>query len=366
MSDNLRTLEVDRSDLRTTRVVDAAVPDPAAGQVLLRVERFAITANNVSYATAGDLLGYWDFFPGDSPWGRIPVMGLASTVASAHPSIPVGRTYFGFLPMATHLLVDASESKTGFLDAGEHRARHAVVYRSFIDVENEPTLRAGTRDRSLLLRGLMLTSFLVDDFLGEAECFGASVVIVTSASSKTSIALALRLRRRPGLRVIGLTSAANRAFVEGLGHYDDVLTYDELDALDASAKAVIVDMAGNADVLAELHRRLGERLMYSCRVGATHWESMGGAAELVGPKPEFFFAPSQIAKRIADWGPDGFAAATAEALGDVIADSQRWLTVSHHAGPDAVEAVYRELVDNRHAPDDGVIASMSSGALADA
>lgn len=137
MNERAHTLEIDRGDLRRTRVAAADLPDPAAGQVLLRVERFAVTANNVTYANTGDLLGYWDFFPTDAPWGRVPVMAVASTVALANAAIPVGRSYFGFLPMATHLLVDAAETSLGFLDAEVHRARHALVYRSFTDLEHE-------------------------------------------------------------------------------------------------------------------------------------------------------------------------------------------------------------------------------------
>ena len=38
------------------------MPDLAEGQVRFRIERFAVTANTVTYATVGDTLGYWDFF----------------------------------------------------------------------------------------------------------------------------------------------------------------------------------------------------------------------------------------------------------------------------------------------------------------
>ena len=88
--------EVDRQDIRTTRTVAC---DPAtlhAEQVRLRVERFAFTSNNVSYAISGDLLDYWGFFPTDHPWGRIPAIGIGVVTESAHTEIPVGRRYFGF------------------------------------------------------------------------------------------------------------------------------------------------------------------------------------------------------------------------------------------------------------------------------
>ena len=57
-------LLVDRNDLTRTTLV-AADPDIALaeGEVLLAVESFALTANNVTYGAAGDMIGYWKFFP---------------------------------------------------------------------------------------------------------------------------------------------------------------------------------------------------------------------------------------------------------------------------------------------------------------
>ena len=36
----------------------------------------------------------------------------------------------------------------------------------------------------MLYRPLFFTSFLIDDFLDDNECFGASTVVLASASSK--------------------------------------------------------------------------------------------------------------------------------------------------------------------------------------
>ena len=45
--------------------------------VLVRVEQFAFTANNMTYALIGALTGwYWDFFLAPRGWGRIPVLGV--------------------------------------------------------------------------------------------------------------------------------------------------------------------------------------------------------------------------------------------------------------------------------------------------
>lgn len=358
MTDTYRVLEVDRGDYRHTRLIEQPVAEVGAGQVLLHIERFALTANNITYAAAGDLLDYWGFFPSESPWGRIPVMGLSTVAASGHPDIAEGGRYFGFYAMATHLLVEPGLRADGFVDGVAHRANHATPYRTYQTATNDGAFRLATQDRYLLLRGLFLTSFLVDDFLADHDFYDAGTVVVTSASSKTSLALAHRLTLRDDIRSIGMTSATNRDFVEATGLYDEVTTYDDVADLAVDGGSVLVDMAGSAELLADLHRRLEGGLAYSCRVGGTHWEDIAGDADIVGPTPEFFFAPTQITKRNAEWGADTFDATTAGALTSFIADSERWLTVDHHAGPEALVAAYGDLVDNRQPPDRGVIASM--------
>jgi hypothetical protein len=66
---------VNKTDWKQHRFDDAPVPDLSDGQVLFSVDRFAFTANNISYALAGDMLGYWRFIPAPDRWGRHPTMG---------------------------------------------------------------------------------------------------------------------------------------------------------------------------------------------------------------------------------------------------------------------------------------------------
>src|SRR3546814_168499 len=151
-----------------------------------------------------------------------------------------------------------------------------------------------------LLRPLFITAFLIDDFLADEDFFGAGQVILSSASSKTAFGLAWLLRRRGKTEVIGLTSAGNRAFVEGLGCYDRVLLYDDIAKLDATKPAVYVDFAGSAALRTTIHQHFGEALKYSCAVGLSHREMNPPGKGLPGPKPVFFFAPDRIKKRTQD------------------------------------------------------------------
>ncbi len=355
--------EINRNDYRETRVVDTPPRLLQPGEVRLRIERFALTSNNISYVVAGDLLDYWGFFPTEAPWGRVPVMGLSTVAESAHPDIDVGGSYFGFSPIADDIVVQTEARATGFRDVGTHRSGHAAAYTTFRDVTADPMFQPDRADQYLLLWGLFTTSFLIDDSLADNEFYGAQHTLITSASSKTSIALAHCLSQRPQQRSVGLTSQRNRGFVERLGLYDEVAAYDEIDQLDPTTNSTLVDMAGNAAVRAGIHRHFGDHLTASLTVGATHWEHGGGAEGLPGPAPEFFFAPTQIAKRNDDWGPGALDARIAESFNLFVDGTDDWLTVEHHAGPDAIASVYHQLVDGNADPATGYIASMHANAF---
>jgi len=350
--------EVDRKDWSRTRFVEGPMPELAPGQVLFRVDRFALTSNNVSYALAGDMPGYWKFFPAEGGWGRIPVMGFADVIRSTHAGVAEGMRCFGFFPMGRHLVIQpGAVSASQIVDAAPHRAGLAPVYAQYLPTTGDAIYAAPREDQILLLRGLFMTSFLADDFLADADYRGARAVLISSASSKTSIALAFQVKRGGRVRAIGLTSARNAAFVRSLGFYDQVVLYDEIASL-AVEPAVFVDMAGDGAVTAAIHRHFGDALAYDCTIGATHWSAERGNADLPGPKPEFFFAPGQIVKRAKDWGAQGLAERLGAAWTKFCDASDAWLRVERSQGRDALERVYRDTLGGRTDPAVGHILSL--------
>lgn len=351
---------VKRDDWSECRFEGTAAPgELASGQVLFAVDRFAFTANNISYAMAGEMLRYWDFFPAETGWGRIPTMGFADVVASAHPEVSEGLRVFGFFPMSRHLVIEPSRvAAEGITDGVAHRAGIAAAYNNYTPVQSDTAYSAPHEDEHMLLRGLFLTSFLVDDFLAEHDLYGARSVVIGSASSKTAIALAYLLSQARSARVIGLTSPRNAAFVKGLGHYDEVLLYDDVESLPGDVPSVLVDMSGNGDVVNRIHHRLGDQLKHSCIVGATHWSAGPRADDLPGAKPEFFFAPGQIQKRAAEWGPAVFQERVGSAWVGFRDSTAAWLRVTRGYGRDAVERVYRETLEGRADPSFGRVLSL--------
>ncbi len=345
-------LEIDRSDIRTIRLNDAPIPPLADGDVKLRLDEFALTSNNISYALSGDFLDYWGFFPAEPGWGRLPVMGHGTVVESRHPQIEVGTRYFGFFPAGDFHVVRAESTSGGFVDVGAHREKHAMAYRTFDRVSSSPT----ADDHSiLLLRGLFITSFLAEDFLFDNGMFGAGQIVVSSASSKTSIALAHCIRKRGNTHCVALTSAPNIDFVNKVNLYDEVATYGDIASLTEWTPTIFVDMAGNSNVTQSVHAHFGDSLMYSCSIGATHWDQGGSRSEMPGPKPQFFFAPSQIAKRGKEWGRDVLNERMNSGLAGFIAESRRWLDITHTTSADAVTETYSALVTGNVDPRAGHI-----------
>jgi hypothetical protein len=71
----LTELWVDRTDIRTTKIVNSTIADLTDGEVLVTIDKFGLTANNVSYAVSGDFIGYWKYYPAEDNWGKVPVWG---------------------------------------------------------------------------------------------------------------------------------------------------------------------------------------------------------------------------------------------------------------------------------------------------
>ena len=342
---------------------------PEVGEVLLRVDRFAFTANNVTYAMFGDAMHYWQFFPATDPaWGVIPVWGFATVVASAVEGIVAGERFYGYLPTATHLIVQPDRVNAGgFVDGADHRATLPAVYNQYLRCSTDPGYHPKREAEQMILRPLFVTSFLIDDFLEDNAFFGAERVILSSASSKTAYGTAFCLSQRKDVEVIGLTSPKNLDFVRSLGCYRQVMTYDEVGSLSPTIPSVYVDFSGNVELRHALHTQLaGDQeagLKYSASIGGTDWQHLGKVGELPGPRPTLFFAPSQIKKRSSEWGSavlmGKLAAAWQQFMVPVTRADQPWLQIVQVKGVEASLAAMAEVIAGKAKPEEGHVLSLS-------
>jgi len=342
------TFAVLREDLDESVLSESGdSPSPGAGEVVLRVDRVGLTANNVTYAVLGSAMRYWEFFPpgprGLGPeWGLPPLWGFADVVASRAPGVLEGQRVYGYLPPASDLLVRASRvDGTGFHDASPHRAALPSPYNSYRLTTGDPAYRHDQEDLMILLRPLFFTSFMLADYLADNAFFGASTLIVSSASSKTAYAAALELHGR-GPRLIGLTSPGNVAFTSSLGCYDLVLPYDA--DLGEAGPSVYLDLSGSPATRTGLRARLGSSLVRDVAVGLTTQVSNVDAAD------ELFFAPVQMRKRRHDWGRDELDRRFASAWHRFIDAAGGRLTVEVGNGPEGLRSAWSDVLAGRVPP----------------
>lgn len=352
-------LEIDRADIRVADCIALEPRDLADGEARLKIDRFALTANNITYAAFGEIMRYWDFFPASGEGrGRLPVWGFAEVAESRHPALPVGERAYGYFPAASELIVSpAKVTASGFIDASDHRAHLPPAYNRYIrcvaDSGYDPALEA----EQMVLQPLFLTGWLLARYLREEKAFGARRTYLTSASSKTAIGMARCLRNAPveGVAICALTSAGSRDFVAGLGLYDEVHLYSDIDRMPASRPSVMVDFAGDASVNRDFHTRFGDQLKANIRVGGAHWEHSAPAQHLPGPKPVFFFAPDHMEKARETLGPGGFQAAYSKDWAAFAASARSWLTFHEFEGANACLDIYNKLIAGDALARDGLI-----------
>jgi hypothetical protein len=351
---------VSRKNLHETKFVETPL-ELKPGQALIKVDRFALTANNITYGAFGDVMMYWNFFPAPDGWGRIPVWGFGDVIESQAEGMRQGERVYGYFPMSTHLVVEpARATPQGFFDAAAHRQKMAAVYNHYTRVAADPAYSKTREAQQALLRPLFATSFLIDDQLADNDFFGAREVVLSSASSKTSLGLAflLHANRRGQVAVAGLTSRSNVPFVEQTKYYDRVVAYDAITHSPRESSALFVDMAGSGEVRLAVHKHWGDDLKYSCAVGATHWDHLGRSEDLPGPKPQMFFAPDRVKKRNQDWGPGGLDKHLSTAWTAFNASVDGWMKIVAGRGRADVERVYRDMVAGKVTPEEGHMLSL--------
>ena len=87
------------------------LPPLSPNSVRVRTTLFALSANNLTYARIGHLLGWWDIYPlpqstpapfnDASKYGCIMCWGSGQVVDSTSPLLKTGQILFGVFPIGT-------------------------------------------------------------------------------------------------------------------------------------------------------------------------------------------------------------------------------------------------------------------------
>ncbi len=340
---------------------------PASGEVILKLDRFSLSTNNITYAAFGDSMNYWAYFPThEEQWGHMPVWGFADVVASDTAGIAVGERFYGYFPIASHVWFQPERvSERGFYDGAPHRRDLFRAYNQYTRCRWDPYYNARTEGLQALLKPLFLTSFLLADFLQDNAFFGARRLVISSASSKTAYGTAACLEGS-GVELVGLTSAGNRDFVTGLGCYRQTIDYDQLGTLDNSTPTAYVDFSGDLELRDAVHRHFGDNLRYSCFAGSAQTTDPARLTSAVGPTPVFFFAAEQIRKRNRDWGPQEVDQRIGEGLlrfySRVGHGPKPWLKLIESEGYDAAAEIIARLYRGTVDPQEGHIVRLQGSA----
>lgn len=360
----MQEFQVNKSKLTQSRLVqltDNEHESVAEGELLLKVDKFGFSANNITYGAIGEQLGYWQFFPpaGDQQgaWGMLPVWGFADVVASGVEDVKEGERLFGYFPPKPYLrMQNVNANAHRIIDGASHRASLPPGYNTYRRVNSEPGYDSSMDNLRMLLWPLHITSFCIWDSLQDSDWFGASQILIISASSKTSLGLGYALADdKNAPKTIGLTSGRNKSWVESLGIYEYTCSYDDLSSLDASLPTVIVDMSGNSELLGKLQSHFSDNMKYCIRVGLTHWDE---ASEDIGVDPnrsEFFFAPGHIQKRLKDWGPVEFEKKSADFMIQSSLKSANWLKMEFIEGVEGLASIYKQVCEGSIPPEQGLV-----------
>ena len=349
----------DARQIATFEATENAVSD---GEILVKVDKLALTANSISYGLAGKsgLIRYLDIFPATEGLANLPCWGYADIVASKHPQIEAGTRIYGFFPIASHVIMAPGEaSRNGFTDTKQCRTVVPAFYNEYAFTKTEPGYAPEFEETIMMFRPLFGTSFLMQSYCEDHHFHGASRVIVTSASAKTAMGFGYLMKKNFGgkIKTIGLTSSRNFDFVTQLDCFDSVLSYDDIAQIASDPTTLIFDVAGNSQVVAELHQKLGGTISYSGSVGKTHWDSSrsDGAARLPVAKPVFWSGPDQIGGLRERLGISAMWQQMGHAMADFMISAHQWIEMKEACGPEPMTLKIRSMLDDEVGAHEGVI-----------
>jgi len=181
------------------------------------------------------------------------VWGIAEVTSTTIEGVEVGAQYFGLLPIGESVSFAKASLKKEDGSIVVDRPATFAAYNSFNKIESDTAMSTSCEYSDLALvcfPGIVTGHGLYFRML-EQNCYGADSIVVTSASSKVAVAMALYMKNDPdkkfeNISIIGYTSANNMQFCKQTGLYDSLLTYD--DVLPSEKKYVVVDIAGRTDI----------------------------------------------------------------------------------------------------------------------
>ncbi|KAF8068953.1 hypothetical protein FPV67DRAFT_1561706 [Lyophyllum atratum] len=378
--------------------------------VLIKVDRFGFSANNITYQALGEHphFRYFDF--NDAPeagevsprtHGLFPVWGFGTVVKSTHSKIYEGERVYGYFAPTRYLFLPVSPAdvnKHAFYVPRPHSPADRRPYNQILRCAADPQYSPdpAVEDLTMLYRPLFWTSYWCEDWLFSSNYRGgASSILISSASSKTAFCLAYLIKKRIArgelsrdTQVVGLTSKGNVEFTKGLGHYDEVLEYGSFTSSPAlhprkDERWIYVDVASNdalnQRILAHFASPYTPSLAACVILGLTNLSPASSDADSIDwttntfdvsstptagpvsqfwPKFENFFMPEWLDIRKHRISIDEIFKRQNKAWQELMVDCVGWVKMDRVYGGAAVKQAYEEVAKRGLGPDRGLIWSM--------
>jgi hypothetical protein len=357
----MNSLVVDRHDPTKFRIASTPLQSLNENQILLKIDKFGFTSNNITYIGLGNSFHYFDFFSFDATHSSVPVWGIATVVDSKSPKIVTGERIYGYFPMANYCVLEPIQIRLShFYVSRPHLPADRQVYHQYFRAEHDPDFPKNDIDCSnmIIFRPLWGTAFFLQDFLEYNNYFETNQIIISSASSRTAYCFALLLKNS-NIKVTGLTSSRNVSFVNSLNVYDHVVEYSDIETLD-KLKLLYVDVAGDSSLDQQLYAHLGDFIIQRVSVGMSHFDSKSNAnfAKDISEKSILFFAPDWIKKRFEmSSGKEALIKKRIVKWKELLEFAQNSTKLEILFGEDALKDVYLKMLHGTVDPSVGLILS---------
>jgi len=120
---------------------------------------------------------------------------------------------------------------------------------------------------------------------------------------------------------------------------------------------VALQNAGGPNAHGAVRGRRCGRLEYAMAVGRRHHDAAptDPVGDLPGPAPQLCFAPSEVGRRMAEWGREEYGERCAAALSAFVEGSRSWLSIDHRVGAAGATSAWADVHDGVIGPDVGVV-----------
>jgi len=401
--------------------------------VKLRIDKTSLTANNKFYISFGEKapFKFFDCYPVNAKDSQLvgvdgvgqkedssslaetnlvhpPVWGLCTVVETNVDEIKMGTQYRAMLPIANevsfaNVTVDEQDNMVVI------RPTTNPAYNVFVKIpsesicfssnsSNDDNTTSTKSDLALVTFPGIITGFGLYHALSRKQFYRSKenderVVVLSSASSKVALALALYLQKHnkeatttggTSVKVFGYTSDQNKEFCQKTGLYDEILSYDEDLPGGDDCKYILIDIAGRGD----LYKRNADTIKKTLVIGNASSQddkdstfacfsmyamvklmlTMAGAPSFLrkwmNPSMELFLIMDVSAELTAEWGQEKFNAMVEQATIDFVKAASEWMTVCHCNTDALITKAFDDIMAGTIPPSDAIIVDVAK-AVAD-